>query len=766
MNTRTTIILLVVAVALGGGVLFMLNSEQKAAQEDTAVAASAKDLFDPKPASVVELHVDQADGGPRAFEQRKEEWYITQPVAAPAQKEVVQEEVRNLTDLQYTRKFDPGTADFPGDDLTGLKNPNVQVSFKDKDGMAHTLKVGNLRPMGNETYVARDNDPAVYVVNQNLLQRLAKPLNDFRSKRVGEVTYADISRVAVEGLQNYEFTKGERDTFTLEKPVRARVEVGKASDVMQAMCNLTAEDFVADNASNLRIYGLARPQLTVSITTEKKPPASQPATTQPASQPAATRPAETKTTTLLVGAKSGNLYFAKLQDEPAVFQISEATFKSLSTPLQDIRQRTLANLDLSKVTAVELDAAGRTARLVRDARRDWYMTGTYTGKVERPALEAMLQAVERTSAVAFEDGTNQLTYGFEKPRAHIALTVTGEVAPIEILVGSNTPSGEMTFVKNVSEGTVIVVKKSDADAMIVDPSSLLDRSVTTFAAGDVRKLEIANDGRTTVLDRGSDNVWKLDKPVQAPADAAAVQAVLADLSNLRARKVVGTGNGAEYGLDHPTVVATIHVRDKAAASRPATTQPASSEPAASQPAEKVFTLLVARNPKNDEVYARVPDRDWIYQLDPAVGVHLAAELRDRDVLKFDQEKVAAVRVPSDNNQTLEFDKQGDKWVYLSDPYLQIDAAKVKTYLTSLRGAKAEKFVAYSAKGNLADYGLNSPLCKAQITLDSGKVLNLVIAKPTSTGKYVATLVDSSTVFELPASFVQELRKPLSFFKGQ
>ncbi len=131
------------------------------------------------------------------------------------------------------------------------------------------------------------------------------------------------------------------------------------------------------------------------------------------------------------------------------------------------------------------------------------------------------------------------------------------------------------------------------------------------------------------------------------------------------------------------------------------------------------------------------DGDRVYQIDPVVETHLNAELRDRRIVQFEQDKVAAVKVPGQDGKTMEFNRQGDKWVYMTDPYVQIDPAKVKQYLTSLRDAKAVKVIADNA-GNLADYGLNKPLCRAQITLDNGKTLDVAIAKgptPASTWRW-------------------------------
>jgi hypothetical protein len=781
MNTRTTIILLVVAIALGAGMLMLFNQEQKDAQQPvTAAAGQAKDLFEPKPASLVELRVEQADRPTRLFEQRQDEWVIVEPVKARAARDVVDGDARAIADLQYIQKYEPGAAEMPSDNLTGLNKPQLVLTIKDKDGAAHTIRVGNVRPMSeDETYITKDNDSAVYVVKVNLLGKFVGPLGEYRERRVANIPFNEVARVQVAGTQNYELVKAGED-WVLEQPVRSRTDRAKVDALLQAACNVYTENYVSDDDTNLRIFGLAQPQLQIAITTEKKPPATQPTSTQSAdSQPTATQPAEVKTTTLLVGAKANNQYFAKLADETSVFQISDAVFKAISVPLLDIRDKSIAQVDQFKVKGLDLTVNGQSVMLAK-ANDRWQMVGAFVGPAESSAVSDLVKAISQAKATAFEDDPKpQLTeYGFENPRARIRIVSEGQVDPVEILVGANTPSGEMTFVRNASDGTIAVLKKTEADALVVEPSAMLERSVFSFSRENAEKIEIAQEGRTTSLVRHGDT-WRMVEPTDADADREAVNAILSDLSTLRARKVVAVSQDEKYGLETPALTVKVTVKDPAAASQPAVvqasvtgeatatqpaaTQPIATQPAATQPAEKVHTLLVSHNPTG--TYARLAEGIWIYEIDPVVNSHLTAELHDRAVLKFDPEQAASIKVPTDGGQALEFARKGDKWTYVADPFVQIDAAKVKEWLGLLNGTRADRFVAYNMQ-NPADFGLDKPLYEVEVTRASGQTMKLVVAKPTESGKHVATVASTTTAFELPAGSVSQLQKPLAFFKGQ
>ena len=80
-------------------------------------------------------------------------------------------------------------------------------------------------------------------------------------------------------------------------------------------------------------------------------------------------------------------------------------------------------------------------------------------------------------------------------------------------------------------------------------------------------------------------------------------------------------------------------------------------------------------------------------------------------------------------------------------------------------ATRREFLAASAAvglGLAAGGRLGAEEPKFKTTLKKAKI----VAKPTESGKHVATIAGTTMVFELPAGAVTQLQKPLGFFKGQ
>jgi len=795
MNTRTTLVLVVLALILGVGVWLVSYQETKTAEKKAAEQTGPKNLFDPKPAEIVQIRVEIAGKPARLLVKRDDKWWLTEPIEAPARQWTVDDDARIVRDLKYVEKYEPGSADFPGDDITGLKEPQVVITIKDKDGAEHKILVGNLRPLSEQTYVKKDNDPAVYVVTENLVKTFIKKLDEYRDRRVVNFIVADAVRLKAEGARNYEAVKSD-GKWIFEKPVRARADKDKIEDVLRTFSGIYAEEFVADNPKNLRIYGLDEPQLKLTVVTEKEKK-QEPQATQPASKPAESQPAkkvERTTITLLVGSKVRNRYFAKRADQPWVFQINETTFKNLSATLDDLRDKRVVELDADKAAKVEI-TAGEEHAVVEKTGHKWQISNAVKGDAETSAVEDLVKAIADLKAAAFEDEPKPqlVNYGFASPKVQLRVFCEGQVKPVEILVGAETPSGEMTFVKNVAENFIAVVKKEDADALLIKPVNLLERTVMKFDRSQVKRLEVVQQGRRVVLTKSQEGQWQLIEPVTADAGSEAVRAILADLCWLRARKVVARDDESAYGLTQPDAEVTVTVVEEIPASQPSSqpaTQPASTsqQAAASAPAsaaasapattsapasmpttapatrtvEKKFRLLVSK--RAEKVYAKRPDRPWIYEIDPIIRTHMLAELRDRFVIKFDPQDAVAIKVPTPKQgQVLEFVKRGKTWTYLGDRFFQVNQQRVKDWLNDLKNLKVQKFIAYEAE-DIADYGLDQPQVQAEVTLKDGRVLKLLIAKPTSTGRYAAAISGSKAVFELQASQVRRIKKTLEYFK--
>jgi hypothetical protein len=819
MNTRTTLILALCLVAVSLYLVFVAKPWKPEA--GPAEAPKAQQLWAEKPApeSIVRVEVESAREPKRVFVKEDDQWRITKPIAAGAQKYQVDDMVRSVLDATAERQYAAGAKDRPSAETTGLAQPAYTVTLVTKDDKRYTVKIGNRTPTGGDTYVERSDSETVFVANKNLHQTFDKRLRTIRDKRVTQYKATDAVRVKVEGASNFELVKAD-GTWRLESPVRCRAEQSKVNSLLSSVSNFYAQEFVADAPGSLRAYGLAPPRLTVTVTyeVEVKKPEKKKEGEEPETQPAEPEKEE-KTLVIQFGGPTdaeATAYFAKLGDEDAVFSVAKSSFTNASPKLADIRDKALVTLDTNRVKKLVGSVGGEAFALTKEDGAGWqYADGT---EAEAARVLDLLRAIRDLKAIRFEEDTIAISTG--APRAEMTLTVEGRPEPVTIRVLGKTPSEKNTYVMAGEDTLAVVAEESVAD-ILAAPISYRPRKMLTFRRADANRLEVRQSDRDVVLVRGEKNTWRMVEPIAGQTDKNAVRDVLSDLSVLRAQKVVGRGNPAAFGLDKPDAVVTVTVQpaakeasdtnaeseadeapeleaesleklraaweknhpgeplppdlaaaiEKSAATQPttatatqaATTQVAGTQPVETQPAPEPIVHRVTLSRRDGNVYAMVDARELVYQVNAKVYDDVTAEMLDRSVTSYKVDDVTALSIirPKDR---VDLAKRSNDWDYVTDPTVDIDEEKVKEILNALRDLKAVRFVEYDAPADaLATYKLDAPALQVIATVAMGEAVRLnvsAVGPDAPAGARYATIVGSKRVFVLTSEALKKLNKTL------
>ncbi|HEX8701628.1 MAG TPA: DUF4340 domain-containing protein, partial [Myxococcaceae bacterium] len=195
-----TLLIFAVAAGLcacGGSKQEDAQSQRRAPAEkrsDTSTPSADEQERGPAATAVFTQLTVQARGSTTTLEREGDSWRITSPVAAPAEKWVVD----TITNQLQALKFKATVAEAPSDaDLEkyGLKPPVFTVSAKGylpdasgggKDDPARqhslTLHGGLENPFDGSVYVRRDDDPRVYSADGALRYALEKDVYVLRAK--------------------------------------------------------------------------------------------------------------------------------------------------------------------------------------------------------------------------------------------------------------------------------------------------------------------------------------------------------------------------------------------------------------------------------------------------------------------------------------------------------------------------------------------------------------------------------------------------------
>ena len=110
------------------------------------------------------------------------------------------------------------------------------------------------------------------------------------------------------------------------------------------------------------------------------------------------------------------------------------------------------------------------------------------------------------------------------------------------------------------------------------------------------------------------------------------------------------------------------------------------------------------------------------------------ELRVRDLMSFKVDECQKLIITRDNGQTVELDRDGDKWKIVKPAQYPADDTQVRQALSTMVNAKASDFIS-DAPANVAQYGLEKPHLTATVVLNNGEQQSLLFGfKQSEQGK--------------------------------
>jgi hypothetical protein len=623
MNTKTTLVLAILAAAVVSYVALVDKPwETSEAKEEPKTQAVA--LYDPKPADADRVEVLRRDGKKLVFVKNTDDaksWKMIEPMETPATESSITSMITKVGEIKFDRKYGPGDKDRPSDKVAGFDKPIATVRLLKGDKELASVTVGDPLPTGKGSYFKVGSDVKVKIDDKDavvsskdvlesdsdLSDAFMAKLDTFRDKNVLKFDLANVKRMTVEGDRNYVLVKNG-ENWVLESPVRGRADKSKAEGVVRALTSLYVSEFKDDAPASYVPYGLEPARMKVVVETEKTvPPKSKPG--DPYTQPADTQPSTQQISyELAVGLPTGEAankqFFARLGGKPWVFSISDYTYKQLATEVVELQDKKIAPIETAKVKSIKADTPEGSVTLSKGQTGTW--TDTENNTADQVAVQDLLKAISGLQAVNFIDPTTELiTMNWDQPRARLSITQEGSLNPVTVLVGPASASGKMVFVRNAADDAVAAVREDAVVQLLAGPVAYRDRSVLRFDRPRTTRVEVSQPGKGTVALVQKNNEWTMAEPAGAPVDNEAIRNLMQDISSLQAKRVVGSGDRAKFGLDAPAVTVAAYVEPVT----PPATQPAATAPAAEPtPKPAAEPVAVATQPASTRPAKSVPER--------------------------------------------------------------------------------------------------------------------------------------------------------------
>ena len=756
MNFKTTGLLVALLIIVGTVWLFYPESERTANTDlpPSGPPDETKPIFDPKPDndSIVRVTLERPGKQRLVFArspladqpEKMDKWQVLEPLAVPVQGYAVDGLVSTFSSLRSRSRMEEGLSAADA----GFDPPTATLILTDKDGKEYKIEVGQKAAISNDTYIRVAGTDTIHIVTRDLLPQIKKDFNEYRDKRLCPLTPSAAVRVEIDVAgQAYCFTRGADEAWVIDEPIKAYAEVSELMNLVRKASSLRVEEFIEDAPEALTGYGLDQPYLTLRVTTETKrelPAEEDESTTQPVEPRYET---VSETFALAVGGFADmqqEQRYTRLVDQQWVVSVNQKEVEGLVPDLVKLRDPRITRIKADQATRLELAADGQTVALEKVDQR-WQGSGDLS-ELETEAVLDLLEAFEDLRAIDYIlEPADFVEYGLDQPRATLTITAGGTVEPVTIHVGDLTRSARNAYVRRDGQTTVFVVSAAQAQRLCVTPLSLRSREIFNWDQNLFRQLEVVRDGTHYQLARDGRR-WILSEPTEAQVESAAVRTLVGDLSRLRARRVVGKGDAARFGLDQPLVTMRFAVEEPLVGP---TTQETTTAPAT----ELVeHTLRISC--RDTVAYCQLDDGPFIFELDDTVYRVFQAELIRRNLFGFLPTDVTGVTIIT-AGETLDFVRQGDQWKFSPDPFVKLDQEKLAGLVNDLAHLRVDSYVAYR-DGDLGASGLLSAPLTISIRLVGGRLANLKIEQQRGDKPRLAGWVEEKCLFQLQESDCEKL----------
>lgn len=544
MNTRATLVLAVVAALVFGGAVFLFKNKQTTREEQAAAGR------------ILEIDRDQINkmvivnpDGEIVFSKEGDYWMLEKPVKGKASLSAISQLMTSLELLKSEDIID-GTAEEREKqfELFGLNQPTLRIKMIGPNEEKE-LVFGKPTAIEGRTYAAVAGEKKAYVVRNELPDMLKAKAEDFRDRRLTNLSAELVSKLVLKTPAGEIELKKNGEHWAIVKPLNARASDSKVNDLIAKITNAQITKFASEQSADHAQFGLTEPQGTVELYESEEG--------KPLAITFGKAPEDDK-----------EAVYVKLSSGDSTFAITRTAQEALLARPNDLRDRNLAQINLDTVDRIRVESAGSSFLLSRK-EDGWELRNGHQFAVPKHLVGELVTTLNGAHVTSFVADTpaDASKYGLDKPTLRITFSsFASENTP-------ESPAGEqkiatISFGKaedkelyaRVEEDPFILgVNPRILRGILTDPLEWQDRQILALNPDDVVSIKVERPGKDTVeVARNGEGKWEL-KSTTGELNANAVESLLASVKKLLAVRWAGAVV-AEYGLEIPEVTVTFGLK--------------------------------------------------------------------------------------------------------------------------------------------------------------------------------------------------------------
>jgi len=386
-GVRSFLVLLVIAVALGGYLYY--DSKHEPTDEKKQEKVYPGVVSD----KIERVTVKSAAGDQTTVEKQGNAWQVTQPAPAAADEAELSGITSNLASLDVQRVIDEQATDLKE---YGLDPARIEVTFKFA-GKEQKLLLGRKTPTGADLYAKTSDKPRVFLVSSFIETTFNKSGFELRDKTILKIDREKVDRVEIETPDRTVKVVKQGADWRIAAPVDARADFGAVEGIIGRLNTAPMKSIAADNAADLKEYGLDKPAATVRVASGSSQAG------------------------LAIGKSAGDgVVYAKDLSRPMVFTVESALLDELKKPADDFRVKDLFDSRSFNTTRVEIVRGGQTMTFEKEKdKAAWKQIAPAAKAADAAKVEALLTALSSTRATSFVDKT--AATGLETPEVTVSI---------------------------------------------------------------------------------------------------------------------------------------------------------------------------------------------------------------------------------------------------------------------------------------------------------------------------------------------------------
>jgi hypothetical protein len=553
MNWRTTLILGVVVLAVFAYLRFF-EIKQPNTEEARRQAQNVVNFDRSKIDGIIIQNGDEKI----EIRRRDNKWRLETPIKDQADGALIENLLSNLETWQKEGTIPAKDIEADKSKLNeyGLNRPKLKLKLIGSERPPEIL-FGKDAALEGRMYVRFDNSKETFLTKQSVKKDIDKKAEEFRDKKLTDVTTAQVRRIALKTLSGEMELEKRGDHWDIVKPLRARADDEKVGDLIAQITTARIQQFVADDHGDLRPYGLAEPRGSITLFSQEGRKDQK----VEIADSIKVFGQEDKGQMLQIGSvpeKEKDQVYVRFAPRGAVYTLPKKIEEALNTKPADLRDYHLVRIDTNVLDRITVDVPGKGKTVL--ARRDgnWTIASRNNARADSGAVRRLIETLQNERVTKFvEDVASNLPkYGLDKPRLQLtfssfasentAETKAGEEPFATVAFGKE--DGDNVYARLTDEPFVVATRRGLVDQIPADPLQWQELSIFKFKPDQIHRISVTTDKELS-LERGENNQWHWLKGT-GQIDGTNVQSLLNRLSSLHAVRWLGATKPQD-GLEKP-----------------------------------------------------------------------------------------------------------------------------------------------------------------------------------------------------------------------